>query len=108
MLLRKINFLLRLLGWLNDGGGHRERCFYCHHSRHGHGHQDCSKCGTKGRVSCAACEGQGQVRCYIQLSISWKVHTAEHIAAERFSLPADLIRDVSGQVAFEEELPRIK
>ena len=23
---------------------HRERCYYCQHSKHGHGHQDCSKC----------------------------------------------------------------
>ena len=22
----------------------RERCFYCQHSKHGHGHQDCNKC----------------------------------------------------------------
>jgi len=29
------------------GGGAglgRERCFYCQHSKHGHGHQDCNKC----------------------------------------------------------------
>ncbi len=93
-------------GWLGEGGGggggSRERCFYCHHSKHGHGHQDCAKCGTRGKVNCATCDGQGQVRCYIQLSITWKVHTAEHIA-QRFELPAELIRDVSGQVAHEEE-----
>ncbi len=35
----------------------------------------------------------------------FKVHTAEHIV-ERLELPSDLIRDVSGQVAFEEEAPR--
>lgn len=29
----------------NAGSGlGRERCFYCQHSKHGHGHQDCSKC----------------------------------------------------------------
>ncbi len=99
-------------GWLGEGGGggsggSRERCFYCQHSKHGHGQQDCAKCHTKGKVNCATCDGQGQVRCYIQLSITWKVHTAEHIV-ERFGLPRELVRDVSGQVAFEEEMSRIK
>ena len=94
-------------GWMHDSSGHRERCFYCQHSKHGHGQQDCSKCGSKGRVNCTTCEGQGQIRCYIQLSITWKTNTAEHII-ERLGLPSDLIRDVSGQVAYEEEGARVK
>ena len=53
-------------------------------------------------MSCATCEGSAHIRCYIQLSISWKVVTAEHIV-EKLNMPEDLIRDVSGQVAFEEE-----
>ena len=28
----------------SSSGLGRERCFYCQHSKHGHGHQDCSKC----------------------------------------------------------------
>jgi hypothetical protein len=36
-----------------------------------------------------------------------QVHTAEHIV-ERLELPSDLIRDVSGQVAFEEEAQRVQ
>lgn len=35
--------------------------------------QDCNKCHTKGKVNCQTCEGHGQIRCYIQLSITWKV-----------------------------------
>ena len=114
-----------------EHGSMKERCFYCHHSKHGHGQMDCSKCHTKGKVGegaittftlsirfyessilqqvdCASCEGGGQVRCYIQLSITWKVHTAEHIVEDKFKMPGDLIRDVSGQVAFEEEAPNVK
>lgn len=94
-------------GWLADSSGFRERCFYCQHSRHGHGQQDCNKCHTKGKVNCSTCDGQGQIRCFIQLSITWKVHTAEHIV-ERLELPHDLIREVSGQVAFEQESAHIK
>lgn len=94
-------------GWMQDSTGYRERCFYCQHSKHGHGQQDCHKCGSKGKVNCTTCEGHGQIRCFIQLSITWKVNTAEHII-ERLDLPTELIRDVSGQVAFEEEAPRVK
>ena len=43
----------------------------------------------------------------LQRSHSLKVHTAEHIV-ERLELPSDLIRDVSGQVAFEEEASRVQ
>jgi hypothetical protein len=92
---------------MHDSSDHKERCFYCQHSKHGHGQQDCSKCGSKGRVNCGTCDGHGQIRCYIQLSITWKTNTAEHIV-ERLDLPNDLIRDVSGQVAYEEEAPRVK
>ena len=35
-----------------------------------------------------------------------QVHTAEHIV-EKMKLPHELIRDVSGQVAFEEEQTRL-
>ena len=56
-------------------------------------------------MNCATCDGHGQISCYIQLSITWKINTAEHII-ERLDLPSDLIRDVSGQVAYEEEAPR--
>jgi len=91
----------------NDSGSlGRDRCYYCQHSKHGHGQQDCSKCQAKGKVSCATCEGSAHIRCYIQLSISWKVNTAEHIV-EKLNIPEDLIRDVSGQVAFEEEHPKV-
>ena len=41
------------------------------------------------------------------LFVCLKVHTADHIV-ERLDLPSDLIRDASGQVAFEEEAPRVK
>lgn len=61
---------------------------------------------AKGKVSCATCEGSCHIRCYIQLSITWRVVTAEHIV-EKLNMPEDLIRDVSGQVAFEEDGERV-
>ena len=57
-------------------------------------------------MSCATCEGSAHIRCYIQLSITWRVNTAEHIV-EKLDMPEDLIREVSGQVAFEEEADKV-
>ena len=68
--------------------------------------QDCLKCNAKGRVACPPCDSYGQIRCYISLTISWKANTSEHIV-EKSSLPGDLIRQVSGQVVYEEEGARI-
>ncbi|CAG0919517.1 unnamed protein product [Notodromas monacha] len=93
-------------GWRTDSHGRRDLCFYCHSSTHGHGKQDCLKCNARGCVACPTCDGYGQIRCFIRLTITWSTVTAEHIV-ERCSLPTDLIKQVSGQVAFEEEGPRV-
>jgi len=93
-------------GWGSDSAGNKERCFFCQSSTHGRGRQDCLKCNAKGRVACPPCDSYGQIRCYISLTISWKANTSEHIV-EKSSLPADLIRQVSGQVVYEEEGARI-
>ena len=53
-------------------------------------------------MSCATCDGSTNILCFIQLSISWRINTSEHIT-DKLDIPDDLIRDVSGQVAFEEE-----
>ena len=59
-------------------------------------------CQARGKVSCATCDGSTNILCFIQLSISWRINTSEHIT-DKLDIPDDLIRDVSGQVAFEEE-----
>jgi hypothetical protein len=57
-------------------------------------------------VPCPTCESNGQILCFIQLTISWKLNSSEHIV-ERLSLPEDLVKSVTGQVAFEEEAPQV-
>jgi len=91
-----------------EGGGGlgRDKCYYCHHSKHGHGHMECEKCQAKGKVSCATCDGTAHIRSFIQLSISWRVVTAEHIVTKH-NIPENLVRNASGQVAFEEEQPKV-
>ena len=57
-------------------------------------------------MDCSTCEGSTHILCFIQLSIFWKVNTSEYIT-EKLEIPDDLIRDVSGQVAFEEEHAKV-
>ncbi|XP_066995275.1 protein SSUH2 homolog isoform X2 [Anabrus simplex] len=89
-----------------DGDGNKERCYYCYSTTHGRGRQDCDKCSATGKVNCPACDGSGQILCFIQLTITWKLNTSEHIT-ERVSLPEKLVRVASGEVAFEEEGPTV-
>lgn len=48
-------------GWMPEVSL-KERCIFCHHSRHGHGQADCEKCHARGKVSCSICLGEGQIR----------------------------------------------
>ena len=59
-----------------------------------------------GKVSCPTCEGSTNILCFIQLSIYWRVNTSEYLVGG-FDIHEDFIRDVSGQVAFEEERPKV-
>ncbi|KAJ8301231.1 hypothetical protein KUTeg_020218 [Tegillarca granosa] len=85
-----------------DGHHHHDRCTWCH----GNGRRMCYSCHGCGMVTCQNCKGHRQLKCYIKLTIIWTNHVADHIV-ERTSLPDHLIRNVSGQVAFEETFPRV-
>ncbi|XP_026274194.1 protein SSUH2 homolog isoform X3 [Frankliniella occidentalis] len=93
-------------GYDTDASGYKERCFYCHSSIHGRGRQDCSKCSAKGKMACPTCEGGGLLLCFIQLTVTWRVNVSEHIV-DRMSVPEDLVRNVTGAVAFVEEGARV-
>ncbi|KAJ1525660.1 hypothetical protein ONE63_008878 [Megalurothrips usitatus] len=93
-------------GYDTDASGYKERCFYCHSSIHGRGRQDCVKCSAKGKMSCPTCEGGGQLLCFIQLTVTWRVNVSEHIV-DRMAVPEDLVRNVTGAVAFVEEGCRV-
>ncbi|CAG7719946.1 unnamed protein product [Allacma fusca] len=83
------------------GSESRERCIVCGTSSHGHGRQDCTRCGAKGRISCSICDSYGQLKCFIQLTVSWKVTVGEHVTGGD-DLPPDLVRQVDGQIGLEE------
>ena len=61
---------------------------------------------ARGKVNCSTCEGTTHIRSHIQLSVSWRLVTSEHIST-KLNIPENLIRNVSGQVAFEEEFPKV-
>ena len=87
-------------------GGEKERCFACYSSIHGRGRQDCPRCAAKGRVSCVPCEGAGSLLCFIQLTVTWKVHVSDHVESQS-ALPEDLIRDAEGRLVIREEAPKL-
>ncbi|XP_059150494.1 protein SSUH2 homolog [Physella acuta] len=66
----------------------------------------CYSCNGAGHNVCTKCEGRGNLRWYIQLTVQWTNHTDHHVI-ERTALPNSLITRVTGLVAFEESLPRV-
>lgn len=78
-------------------GSHGDRrCNSCH----GRGSRRCSHCNN-GMVRCPLCHGTGSVRKFIQLTVNFKNHVASHVI-EGTDLPDELIRDVTGEVVFEQ------
>ncbi|KAK3739910.1 hypothetical protein RRG08_006778 [Elysia crispata] len=70
------------------------------------GQEWCSACNGIGRKQCHKCKGKGNLRWYIQLTVKWTNHLESHVE-QRTSLPNELIREVTGEMAFEETYPRV-
>ncbi|XP_030853629.1 protein SSUH2 homolog isoform X1 [Strongylocentrotus purpuratus] len=79
-----------------------ESCTFCH----GRGRQRCFTCHGHGQITCCTCKGRGSLKFFIQLTVNWINHMNDNIV-ERTALPDELIRNVTGQVAFKEENARI-
>ncbi|PIK46611.1 hypothetical protein BSL78_16524 [Apostichopus japonicus] len=85
-----------------DGGSHYEHCFRCG----GDGKCRCNTCGGDGRVTCHTCSGRCSLRWYIQLTVQYTNNPEDYIL-ENTDMPDELIRDVSGEVIFEQTLPYV-
>ena len=57
-------------------------------------------------MECQVCDTQGQLKCYIKLTVTWTTHKNDHIV-ERTALPDQLIRGAQGQQAFSDQRPRV-
>ncbi|ESN98635.1 hypothetical protein HELRODRAFT_94807 [Helobdella robusta] len=76
----------------------QQMCMFCQ----GQGRRRCTTCGGHGRIKCHMCQGYRSLKWFIQLTIDWINHTQDYIL-ERTDLPDELIRDVRGHIAFQEE-----
>ncbi|KAL5015046.1 hypothetical protein ScPMuIL_009316 [Solemya velum] len=85
-----------------QGEHERVNCTFCH----GRGRRQCYTCHGNGMVTCTTCQGTTQLKWYIKLTVQWTNHIIDHIV-ERTTLPDHLIRNVTGQVAFEESQLRV-
>ncbi|XP_072020919.1 LOW QUALITY PROTEIN: protein SSUH2 homolog [Amphiura filiformis] len=85
-------------------GDHYETrsCFSCG----GRGRKRCHRCGGDGRVTCHVCDGYRNLRHFIELVVKFTNHLSDYIL-EGTDMPDELIRDVSGQVIFEQSLPYV-
>ncbi|XP_077870109.1 protein SSUH2 homolog [Saccoglossus kowalevskii] len=91
--------------WCNGNG---YDCTFCH----GYGKKRCSVCKGHGHTACNTCNARGKLKCFIRLTIEWNVHHDDYVdhvehVVERTSLPDELIRTVSGETVFKQELPRV-
>lgn len=66
----------------------------------------CVACGLDGIATCRECDGQKQVVSFQQLRVVWKCHVARRVL-EQTALPDDLLRNASGELAYEETEPAI-
>nr|XP_026695861.1 protein SSUH2 homolog isoform X2 [Ciona intestinalis] len=85
-----------------DGQTHRESCPMCH----GRGKKRCYTCSGMGCVRCKECQGFGKLKQFIQLTISYSNNLSDHII-ERTDMPDHLIRDVTGDVIFQQAALRV-
>ncbi|XP_052778442.1 protein SSUH2 homolog [Mya arenaria] len=85
-----------------QGDRRKHNCTWCH----GSGKRKCQTCCASGMITCTACAGHCQLKCFIQLSVKWSNHIDDHVV-ERTELPNDLIKKVTGHVAFNETQFRV-
>ncbi|KAF8764545.1 Protein SSUH2 like protein [Argiope bruennichi] len=91
-----------------EGRGRRKRfdqeeqCDSCG----GSGFDRCIRCSGSGQVKCPTCNGKGNLKAFVELTVSWANHVDDYIS-ETSSMPKELVKQVTGQVAYEEENPRV-
>ena len=66
----------------------------------------CGGCQGNGSVPCQLCLTRGRLKCYIQLTVSWRTHSDEQVV-EGTTLPDDLVRSAKGFLAVEDQQPRV-
>lgn len=93
--------------WCNGSGRRKhfeeyEPCSSCNST----GHDRCFTCSGSGQIKCKTCDGQGNLKGFVELTVTWQNHLEDYIS-ETSAMPKELIRNVSGQVVFQEQMPRV-
>lgn len=77
-----------------------EACHFCH----GAGQKRCWVCAGKSFNHCLGCLGSGQLRCYLNLNITWLNHRDESILNNPDAIiPRDRLRLCSGLVLLDQQ-----
>jgi len=82
-----------------EEGPVQQRCWVCG----GDGKVKCGRCLGKGKIQCPTCKGWKQMKIYTVLKVKFKNHKSEYIY-EKTDMPDELIKKVSGESAFTQEL----
>lgn len=72
----------------------------------GTGRVFCFSCSGTGMVTCTTCDGHRNIKQFIQLTVCFTNHLSEYIV-EHTGLPSDLIKNVQGDVIFEQSHSRV-
>lgn len=89
----------------NQRTGHvsvRKDCTHCHQ-----GKVTCNSCNGNGRVTCSSCQGSGRVKTYDLLTVHFHCPTRLEVV-DPSAAPDDLLRKLSGEELYDEQLPRIE
>lgn len=73
----------------------------------GTGYKRCDECNGDGRVKCPTCEGNAQMKTFIELTVTWKNHKSDEVVGQAIQLPGELVVDSKGTELFSQELPRV-
>ena len=92
----------RVLRHDHNNESFEERCTVCF----GSGMRQCNVCFGRGYLKCKVCQGMCNLKHFIQLTVEYINEYSDHIV-ERTELPDHLIRDVSGNVMFEQISHRV-
>ncbi|XP_055935191.1 protein SSUH2 homolog [Argiope bruennichi] len=84
--------------------GYRERCYRCL----GTGRKKCWKCNGETIAVCLTCSGTGQIRCFINITISWSNHMDSDILEPSDALAvSEKLEYANGYLVFQDEKPSI-
>jgi len=86
-------------------GWQSESCQFCH----GAGQKRCWICAGRAYQTCTACAGTGQLRCFLNLNVSWLNHRDESVLNNSDNIiPRDRLKLSSGLLLLDQTAARLQ